>query len=367
MWNWFRMVILLRQRKTIKMNKVHNFSAGPAILPQEAINAGVEALQNFANTGLSILEVSHRSKEYVAVMDEARSLVKKLWGLNDDYEVLYLQGGASTQFLMVAYNVLAKKAGYIDTGVWASKAIKEAKMFGEADVLASSKDKNYSYIPTDYQIPQDIDYLHFTSNNTIYGSQFQQFPETSVPLICDMSSDIFSRKIDATKFDLIYAGAQKNLGPAGATLVVVKKEILGKVSRQIPSMMDYNVHISKDSMFNTPPAFPVYVVLQTLKWIDRLGIDQVEARNTAKADLLYQEIDNNELFVGTVRKEDRSKMNATFLLNDDSRNEAFLAACQEANISGIKGHRSVGGFRASMYNALELDSVKALVNVMQTF
>ena len=349
------------------MNKVHNFSAGPAILPQEAIEAGKEALTNFANTGLSILEVSHRGKQYVAVMDEARDLVKRLWNLNDDYEVMYLHGGASTQFLMVAYNLLKTKACYIDTGVWSSKSIKEAGLFGEVDVIASSKDKNYTYIPKDYTIPTDADYLHMTSNNTIYGSQMHKFPETALPLVCDMSSDIFSRKIDANKFDIMYAGAQKNLGPAGATLVVVKKDVLGKVSRQIPSMMDYKIHISKGSMFNTPPAFPVYVVLQTLKWIDKTGIETIENRNRAKADLLYNEIDNNESFVGAVAKADRSYMNATFLLNDDSQNEAFLSACQEANISGIKGHRSVGGFRASMYNALELDSVQALVNVMQTF
>lgn len=349
------------------MSKVHNFSAGPAILPQEAIDAGVNALQNFANTGLSILEVSHRGKEFVAVMDEAQHLVKKLWNLNDDYEVLYLQGGASTQFLMVAYNLLQTKAAYLDTGVWASKAIKEAKLFGEVDVIASSKDKNYTYIPKAYSIPSDADYLHLTSNNTIYGTQMHEFPSASIPMVCDMSSDIFSRRIDATKFDLIYAGAQKNLGPAGATLVVIKKDLLGKVTRQIPSMMNYQIHIDKESMFNTPAAFPVFVVLQTLKWIDKTGIDVIEKNNNAKSSLLYSEIDRNEAFIGPVAKEDRSHMNATFLLHDESRNEAFLEACKEANISGIKGHRSVGGFRASMYNALEIDSVQALVNVMQTF
>ena len=349
------------------MNKVHNFSAGPAILPQEAIDAGINALKNFSNTGLSILEVSHRGKEFVAVMDEAQHLVKKLWGLDDQYEVMYLHGGASTQFLMVAYNLLQNKAAYLDTGVWASKSIKEAKLFGEVDVIASSKDKNYTYIPTDYSIPSDADYLHITSNNTIYGTQMHNFPESNIPVVCDMSSDIFSRRIDATKFDLIYAGAQKNLGPAGATLVIIKKDLLGKVTRQIPSMMDYNTHISKGSMFNTPPAFPVYVVLQTLKWIEKTGIETIESRNKAKAELLYNEIDRNDAFVGPVNPSDRSWMNATFLLNDDSRNEAFLEACKEANISGVKGHRSVGGFRASMYNALELDSVQALVNVMQTF
>jgi phosphoserine aminotransferase len=349
------------------MQKVHNFSAGPAILPQEAIQNGAEALINFAGTGLSILEVSHRSNEFVAVVDEARAMVKKLWSLNDDYEVLFLQGGASTQFLMVAYNLLQNKAAYIDTGVWSTKSIKEASKFGELEIIASSKDKNYTYIPKDIVIPEDADYLHFTSNNTIYGSQFHQYPETTIPMVCDMSSDIFSRKIDATKFDLIYAGAQKNLGPAGATLVVIKKDLLGKVDRHIPSMLNYQIHIDKESMFNTPPAFAIYVTLQTLKWIDKMGIENVEARNRAKAELLYTEIDSNEAFVCPVATEDRSWMNATFLLNDDSRNEIFLAACAEAKISGIKGHRSVGGFRASMYNAMDIDSVQALVNVMQTF
>ncbi|MCB9261930.1 MAG: 3-phosphoserine/phosphohydroxythreonine transaminase [Flavobacteriales bacterium] len=349
------------------MSKIHNFSAGPAVLPQVAIDAAAKAIHNFANTGLSILEVSHRGKEYVAVMDEARSLVKKLLNLGDEYEVLYLQGGASLQFLMVAYNLLNKKGGYIDTGTWASNAIKEAKLLGEVDVLASSKDKNYTYIPKNFTVPSDIDYLHFTSNNTIYGSQFHDFPKTDSLLVCDMSSDMFSRKIDASKFDLIYAGAQKNLGPAGATLVVIKKEILGKVSRQIPSMLSYQVHIDKESMFNTPPAFAVYVVLQTLKWIEQLGIDTIENRNRQKAELLYNEVDRNPNFVGPVAKDDRSFMNPVFLLADESKTDAFMAACKEANISGIKGHRSVGGFRASMYNALELDSVQALVNVMQTF
>jgi len=349
------------------MSKVHNFSAGPAILPASAIQAGVEALQNFAGTGLSILEVSHRSPEYVAVMEEARSLVKELLYLNDDYEVLYLQGGASTQFLMTAYNLLEKKAAYVDTGTWSSKSIKEAKLFGEVDVIASSKDRNYSYIPKDYNVPQDVDYLHITSNNTIYGTQYKDFPDVNIPLVCDMSSDIFSKSIDTNKFDLIYAGAQKNLGPAGATLVIIKKEVLGRVSRLIPSMMDYNVHISKDSMFNTPPAFPVFVVMHTLRWIKEMGMTTIEARNKAKAEMLYTEIEFNDNFKPTTATEDRSHMNVTFLLNDESRNDAFLQACKEAKISGIKGHRSVGGFRASMYNAMGLDSVQALVNVMQTF
>jgi len=349
------------------MSKIHNFSAGPAILPQEAIAAGVEALTNFAGTGLSILEVSHRSKQFVQVMDEARAIVKELMNLGDDYEVVYLQGGASTQFLMVASNLLQSKAAYFDTGTWATKAIKEAKSFGEVDVVGSSKDKDYTYIPKDYSISEDVDYVHYTSNNTIYGSQFHFIPETTRPLICDMSSDIFSRTLDASKYDLIYAGAQKNLGPAGATVVVIKKELLGKVSRAIPTMLNYQTHIDKESMFNTPPVFSVFVVLQTLKWIKARGLDRIEADNKMKAETIYAEIDRNELFKGTVNPEDRSWMNATFLLNDESLSASFLEAANEARISGIKGHRSVGGFRASMYNALDLESVKALVDVMQNF
>lgn len=361
-WSYFCRKLVIKT-----MQKVHNFSAGPAILPQQAIQAGIEALQNFSGTGLSILEVSHRSKEFVAVMDEARAKVKQLLNLGDDYDVLYLQGGASTQFLMVATNLLKNKGCYIDTGTWSSKAIKEAKRLGNVDIIASSKDQNYNYIPTEFSGSEGADYLHFTSNNTICGTQFHNFPTTNVPLICDMSSDIFSRNIDASKFDLIYAGAQKNLGPAGATLVILKKELMNQMKTEVPSMLSYAVHQEKESMFNTPPAFAVFVVLQTLKWIEQMGIDTIEKRNQAKATLLYNEIDNNDLFVGTVRKEDRSLMNATFLLNDESQNERFLEACKEANISGVKGHRSVGGFRASMYNAMDVDSVQALVNVMQTF
>lgn len=349
------------------MSKIHNFSAGPAILPQEVIQNCADAILNFAGTNLSLIEVSHRSKEYVAVMDEARSLVKKIMKLGDDYEVVYLQGGASMQFLMTAMNLLEKKAAYTNTGTWAKKAIKEAKAFGEVDVLGTSENQNFNFIPKDYTITSDYDYFHCTSNNTICGTQMQSFPECPTSLVCDMSSDIFSRQLDFSKFDLIYAGAQKNMGPAGTTLVVVKKSILGKVSRYIPTMLDYNTHISKDSMFNTPSVFAVYGCLQTLKWIDNQGLEHIEKLNTAKADLLYNEIDSNELFEGTAAKQDRSKMNVTFVLKDDSRNEAFLAACADANISGIKGHRSVGGFRASMYNALGLDSVQALVDVMKSF
>lgn len=349
------------------MSELHNFSAGPAVLPKSTIEASIEALKNFAGTGLSLLEVSHRGKEFVAIMDEARLMIKKLLGVGDEYEVIYLQGGASLQFLMVAMNLLEKKAAYTDTGTWASNAIKEAMPFGEIAVVGSSKSEQYTFVPKGYSIPEDADYFHCTSNNTIYGTQMHQFPDCPVNLVCDMSSDIFSRPLNGNKFDLIYAGAQKNLGPAGATVVVVKKEILGKVSRKIPSMLSYEVHISKESMFNTPPVFSVFATLQTLYWIEKTGLDVIGATNKQKAECLYAEIDSNPLFFGTVQPEDRSWMNATFKLHDESLTDAFLAACKEAGISGIKGHRSVGGFRASMYNALELKSVKALVNVMQTF
>lgn len=349
------------------MSKVHNFSAGPAILPQEVIEACASAVRNFNGTNLSLIEVSHRGKDFVEVMEEARTLAKSLMGLGDEYETLFLQGGASTQFLMVAINLLEKKAAYLDTGTWASKAIKEAKMFGEVDIIASSKDKQYSYIPKDYTIGSEYDYFHCTSNNTISGTQMKSFPNCDAPLICDMSSDIYSREIEFDKFDLIYAGAQKNMGPAGTTLVVIKKELLGQVSREIPTMLNYSTHISKASMFNTPSVFAVFGCLQTLKWVDKQGLKAIEALNNEKAEMLYSEIDSNEMFRGTTAVEDRSYMNATFLLNDETRTQDFLIACTEANISGIKGHRSVGGFRASIYNALGLDSIKALVNVMQTF
>jgi phosphoserine aminotransferase len=349
------------------MSKIHNFSAGPGVLPQETIDASIEALKNFAGTGLSLLEVSHRGKEFVAVMEEARSLAKELLNVGDDYETVFLQGGASMQFLMVAYNLLNTKAAYTNTGTWASNAIKEAKNFGEVAVLGSSEDKNFTYIPKNYEIPSDADYFHCTSNNTIYGTQMHAFPKSPVPVICDMSSDMFSRPVNGNDFGMIYAGAQKNLGPAGATMVVIRKDILGKVSRVIPSMMDYNIHIKKESMFNTPPVFSVFATYQTLKWVKRLGLEEINRVNIEKSSLVYNEIDQNELFVGTVAKEDRSLMNITFLLKDESLNDAFLAACKEANISGIKGHRSVGGFRASMYNALGVDSAQALVNVMKTF
>jgi len=349
------------------MKQIHNFSAGPAILPQEVIQNCSDALQNFSGTNLSLIEVSHRSKEFVNVMDEAQSLVKKLMNIGDDYEVMYLQGGASSQFLMVAMNLLENKAAYLNTGTWSTKAIKEAKHYGAINELASSADKNFNYIPKDYTIGSDNDYFHCTSNNTIFGTQMQNFPDSPVPMICDMSSDIFSRKIDFSAFSLIYAGAQKNMGPAGTTLVVVKKEILNQVSRHIPTMLDYNTHINKGSMFNTPSVFAVYGCLQTLKWIDGQGLEEIENYNNLKADLIYSEIDQNDMFEGTTAVGDRSIMNATFVLKEERLNDAFLNACDEANISGLKGHRSVGGFRASMYNAMRIESVKVLVDVMRNF
>ena len=349
------------------MSKIHNFSAGPAILPQEVIQNCSDAILNFAGTNLSLIEVSHRSKEFVAVMNEARSLVKKIMKLGDDYEVMYLQGGASMQFVMTAMNLLETKAAYTKTGTWAKNAIKEAQAFGKVDVLGSSEDKNFSYIPKDFVISEDYDYFHCTSNNTISGTQMQAFPVCPTSLVCDMSSDIFSRDLDFSQFDLIYAGAQKNMGPAGTTLVVVKKSILGKVSRHIPTILTYQTHIEKESMFNTPSVFAVYGCLQTLKWIDKQGLSHIEKINTDKANLLYNAIDGNDSFEGTTATEDRSKMNVTFVLKDESKNAAFLDACAEAKINGIKGHRSVGGFRASMYNALGLESVQALVDVMNKF
>ena len=349
------------------MSKIHNFSAGPAILPQEVIQNCSDAILNFAGTNLSLIEVSHRSKEFVAVMNEARSLVKKIMKLGDDYEVMYLQGGASMQFVMTAMNLLETKAAYTKTGTWAKNAIKEAQAFGKVDVLGSSEDKKFSYIPKDFVISEDYDYFHCTSNNTISGTQMQAFPACPTSLVCDMSSDIFSRDLDFSQFDLIYAGAQKNMGPAGTTLVVVKKSILGKVSRHIPTILTYQTHIEKESMFNTPSVFAVYGCLQTLKWIDKQGLSNIEKINTDKANLLYNAIDGNDSFEGTTATEDRSKMNVTFVLKDESKNAAFLDACAEAKINGIKGHRSVGGFRASMYNALGLESVQALVDVMNKF
>jgi phosphoserine aminotransferase len=347
--------------------KKHNFSAGPCILPQEVLQKASEAIINFNNDDLSLIEISHRSKSFVDVIEKARSLALELLGLeNKGYKALFLQGGASLEFLMVAYNLLNKKAAYLNTGTWADKAIKEAKEFGEVVEVGSSKDKGYNYIPKGYSIPEDVDYFHCTSNNTVAGTQMKEFPETTVSLVCDMSSDIFSRQLDFEKFDLIYAGAQKNMGPAGTTLVIIKEEILGKVERHIPSMLDYKIHIDKDSMYNTPSVFAVYVSMLTLQWLKDLGgIKFIEEVNNKKAALLYTEIDRNSLFKGIVAKEDRSMMNATFTLTDDSLTETFDRMCKKAGINGLNGHRSVGGYRASMYNALPLYSVQTLVDVMQ--
>jgi phosphoserine aminotransferase len=347
--------------------KKHNFSAGPCILPEEVLQKASEAILNFNDDNLSLLEISHRSKPFVDVIEKARALALELLGLeNKGYKALFLHGGASMEFLMVAHNLLHKKAAYLNTGTWSNKAIKEAKEFGEIVEVASSKDKGFNYIPKGYSIPKDADYFHCTSNNTVAGTQMKDFPEIDVPLVCDMSSDIFSRQLDFEKFDLIYAGAQKNMGPAGTTLVIIKESILGKVERHIPSMMNYQIHIDKDSMFNTPAVFPVYVSMLTLQWLKDLGgIPFIEKVNNKKAELLYSEIDRNSLFKGIVAKEDRSTMNATFVLTDNSLTEEFDKMWQDANINGLHGHRSVGGYRASMYNALPLYSVQALVDVMQ--
>ena len=348
--------------------KKHNFSAGPSILAPEVFQKASEALLDFEGTGLSVIEISHRSPEFVRVIERARALALEIAGLDDSYTTLFLQGGASMQFLMVPYNLLETKAAYIDTGTWANKAQKEAALFGNAEVIASSKADGYKYIPKNVTVPTDIDYLYITTNNTIYGTEYHSLPQTSVPLVADMSSDIFSRPLDYKQFSLIYAGSQKNLGASGSTLVIVKKDILGKVSRKLPSMMDYQLHIKNDSMFNTPSTFAVYVNLLVLEWIQAQGgLQALGKRNQAKADLLYGEIDRNPLVVGYANKEDRSLMNVVFNLTDESTKERFDALCKEANISGIKGHRSVGGYRASIYNALPLESVQVLVDVLKEF
>ncbi len=348
--------------------KKHNFSAGPSILPQEVIKKASDALLNFNGLDLSLIEVSHRSKEFVEVMDNACNLVKELLNLPSGYSVVFLQGGASLEFLRVPYNLLKVdgKAAYLDTGTWSSNAIKEAKILGNVEVVSSSKEKGYNFIPKNYTIPADADYFHCTSNNTIYGTQLKSFPKTNSPLICDMSSDIFSRQLDFSQFDIIYAGAQKNMGPAGTTLIVIKDAVLGKSGRKIPSILDYQVHIAKESMFNTPSVFAVYVSMLTLEWLKNLGgISAIEKLNEAKAALIYAEIDRNPLFIGYAEKEDRSLMNATFNLVDEANKEAFDKIWNAAGISGLKGHRSVGGYRASMYNALPIESVQVLVDAMK--
>jgi phosphoserine aminotransferase len=347
--------------------KKHNFSAGPSILPQEVLKKASEAVVNFNDLGLSLVEISHRSKDFIAVMEKATSLALELLGLeNKGYKALFLQGGASTQFLMTAYNLLENKAAYLNTGTWSEKSIKEAKLFGEVVEVASSKDANFNYIPKNYSVPSDADYFHITTNNTIFGTQIKELPNTDVPLAADMSSDIFSRQLDFTRFGVIYAGAQKNMGPAGTTLVVVKEDLLGKVSRAIPSMMNYQIMADKESMFNTPPVFAVYTSMLTLEWLKNLGgIAAIEQKNNAKASLIYNEIDRNPLFKGFAAVEDRSAMSATFNLNDDSLKERFDILCKEGGISGLNGHRSVGGYRASIYNAMPIESVQVLVDIMQ--
>lgn len=347
--------------------KKHNFCAGPCTLPKNVFEEAAQAVVNFNNSGLSILEISHRSDAFVAVIEEARDLALELSGLkNKNYQALFLHGGASLQFLMVAYNLLEKKAAYLDTGTWSAKAIKEAKLYGEIEKVASSKDGNYNYIPKNYEIPATADYFHLTSNNTIYGTQLKSFPQTEVPLVCDMSSDIFSKERDYSQFDLIYAGAQKNIGSAGTALVLINQDILGKVSREIPSMLNYKTHIERKSMFNTPPVYAIYIALLNLRWLkNNGGIKSIEQKNREKAALLYNEIDRNSLFYGFAKKEDRSMMNATFYLKEEKWREKFDQLCKEANINGLKGHRSIGGYRASMYNALPVESVEVLIESMQ--
>ena len=349
--------------------KKHNFSAGPSILPQEVMLQASQAVQELDGIGLSLIEISHRSKEFIAIMDEAQTLALELTGLEGKgYKALFLQGGASLQFLMVAANLLQTKAGYINTGAWSSKAIKEAKLYGEALEIASSKDQNFNYIPKGYDLPSGLDYLHITTNNTIFGTQFHELPQTDAPLVADMSSDIFSRSFDYSAFDLFYAGAQKNMGPAGTTLVVIKEDLLQELDRQIPSMLSYAIHMDKDSMFNTPPVFPVYTSMLNLRWVKAQGgLAALEAKNRAKAELIYNEIDRNSCFEGFAAKEDRSIMNATFNLAEGVDGERFDALWNAENISGLKGHRTVGGYRASIYNALPLSSVETLVACMQNF
>ena len=348
--------------------KMHNFSAGPCILPQEVMEKAAQAVVELDNSGLSLIEISHRSSAFIDIMDRATSLALELLDLKDKgYTAMFLQGGASLQFIATAYNLLENKAGYCNTGTWSTKALKEAKLVGEAVEVSSSKDANFNYIPKGFDIPSDLDYLHITTNNTIFGTQYKALPETNTTLVADSSSDIFSRELDFSKFGLLYAGAQKNMGPAGTTLVVVREDILGKVSHQIPSMLDYKIHADKGSMFNTPPVFAVYTSMLNLEWLkNKGGIAAIEKENEAKAALMYSEIDRNPLFDGFAAKEDRSTMNATFTLNTPELKDTFEAMAKEAGLNGINGHRSVGGYRASMYNALPIASVQALVDVMKT-
>ncbi|MEN0005546.1 MAG: 3-phosphoserine/phosphohydroxythreonine transaminase [Bacteroidota bacterium] len=352
--------------------KKHNFSAGPAILPASVIQEAAQGVADLNGIGLSIMEISHRSPEFKTILEEAVTLVHDLLGLTDDYAALFLTGGASSQFFMTAMNLLdeSEVAGYVDTGSWSTKAIKEAKLFGKVEVLASSKESNFSYIPKGYDIPAHLKYVHLTSNNTIFGTQYHAWPETSVPFVCDMSSDMFSRPIDFSRFAIIYAGAQKNMGPAGTTLVIVKKDLLGKVKRTIPTMLDYETHIKKDSAFNTPPVFPIYVSMLTLKWVkEQGGLNKIAEHNTAKAKIIYDAIDSNGIFEGVAAVEDRSLMNATFVLGKayEELAPSFLEYCAAAGCVGVKGHRSVGGFRASIYNSMPLESAQVLADVMHQF
>lgn len=351
------------------MGKV-NFSAGPSILPRVAVENAAKAILDFNGIGLSLLEISHRSKDFQAVIDEAELLFKELLGVPDGYHVLFVGGGASTQFFHVPYNLLEKKAGYVNTGVWAKKALKEAANFGEALCIASSEDKNFNYIPKGFNIPTDLDYLHITTNNTIYGTEYHTDIDSPVTLVADMSSDIFSRPVDVSKYGLIYGGAQKNIGPAGVTFVIVKDEILGKVSRKLPSMVDYRLQIENGSMYNTPPVFPIYVIMETLRWLKSIGgVVAMQKINTEKANLLYNEIDANPLFKGTAAKEDRSKMNVCFVMNDgyEALSDEFQKFASSKGMVGLKGHRLVGGFRASIYNAMPIEGVQALVDTMREF
>jgi phosphoserine aminotransferase len=350
--------------------KKHNFNAGPSILPQVAIENTAKAVLDLNGIGLSLLEISHRSKDFQAVIDEAVALFKELLGIPEGYQVLFLGGGASLQFCMVPFNLMGKKSAYLETGVWAKKAAKEAKYFGDAVVVASSADKNYSYIPKGYTVPEDADYFHITTNNTIYGTEIRTDYDCNIPLVADMSSDILSRPVDVSKYALIYGGAQKNLGPAGVTFVIVREDILGKMERPIPTMLDYRTHIKEGSMFNTPPCLPIFTVKETLKWIKSLGgVEEIEKMNIAKANLLYNAIDNSKMFVGTAEKDSRSLMNICFVMKEEykDKEDAFMEFAKSRGMIGIKGHRSVGGFRASTYNALPIESVQALVDCMSDF
>lgn len=351
--------------------KKHNFYAGPSIMPQYTNEKVIEAIKDFAGTGLSIMEVSHRSKEFIAVMDSAMSLIKELLDVPSGYSVLFLGGGASLQFTMVPMNLLEKKAAYINTGEWAGKALKEAKLYGEVAEIASSKDKNFNYLPKNFTVPADADYLHITTNNTIYGTELKRDLSVDIPLVADMSSDIFSRPVDVSKYSLIYGGAQKNLAPAGVTFVIIKDNILGKVTRPIPTMLNYKTHIEKESMFNTPPVLPVFAALKTLEWLkSKGGVKEMQKINQAKAKLLYDEIERNKLFQATVADpEDRSIMNVCFIMTENYKEleKDFAAYAKGQGMIGIEGHRSVGGFRASIYNAMPIESVEALVKSMKDF